>query len=475
MKDEGLTDEQMGIKPAEDPGLTDEEMGAGEEGPSATQTFALNAGGSLAGGLGVDKALAVGETAGETLANLVTDKHGNFKLGGDGSDPRSILERYRAKVKAAEPIRKGMEKAGDEHPIAALAGQMAPALIPGGASLKGAMVLGGVHGATGGSADTTGGDIKGTALDVAAGAGGAAVGHALGSAGGKFMSWLGKKAGTKLESGIVERSRSLLGKYGQKKRDAVAAMKNLNIQDALERAPKVANSQASPAGRQLNRLKSRFPNAEADLYDASQGNAGKQVRRFVGSQKRFNDPGGMPSVDYARKVALRNMTSQKMDAIKNLLGMSVRVGVGAGVGSAIGGAVADDSNTGRKYGMAVGGAGGLYVARKLALNVMEHPKMLAAMSSKLPGLGRKLSSAGGNTGAVTGYLTALFSTKQGRRVLEESLSDAEMNVEPQAADYDDSDFTPDGELTTAAKRKRFKPIPSENVMRYREAPTGGDL
>jgi hypothetical protein len=293
---------------------------------------------------------------------------------------------------------------------------------------------------------------------MALGAGGGALGSAIGSAGGKFISWVGKKAASQLEGGITGRVASLLGKYAQRKKDAVAAMKNLKIQDALERAPAVGNQAASPAGKQLNRLKALFPGAEADLYGASGSNAAKQVRRFVGSQNRFGQS-AMPPLDYAERLALRNMMSQKTAAIKGLLGVGARVAVGSGIGGAVGAALDEPGRVGNAYGGALlGGAGGLYVARKLATNVMTHPKLLSLMGRRLPALGRKMSAAGGDAGAVAGYLTALFATKQGRDALKDSVSEFETmpdaaDVQPQGGEYDASQFEKNEGVGRDARRQ----------------------
>ena len=453
------------------------EVGTGE-------SFVLNALDS-ASLVGVPRALAFGDTVKDTFA-------GRSKLG-------DFNERYHKNLDHLKPVKEGMDQTFVDHPVAAIAGQLAPALLtPSGAGkgmatlgTKRAAIQGGLHGLIGGNADTSGGDIKGTVIDTALGAAGGAGGELLGSATGKLTKYIGEKAGAKLEGGIMERVRSLLGKYGQKKKDAVAAMKNLKIQDALERAPKVGNAAASPAGQQLNRLKSRFPNAEADLYDASKSNAGKQIRRFVGSQNRFG-PGAMPDVPYARRLAVRNMSSQKLNAIKDLLGVGAQVGVGMAAGKTVAEMAGAPSGSGAAYGSAlIGGAGGLYVARKLATNVMTHPKVLSAMSRRLPELGRKLENAGGRGGAAVGYLTALLASPKGQQALDEAaveVAEADGLIDPISAEDGGSDGwheekvpAEDAEPKEPKRqedrklKKGVRLIPSSDVRQYPKPPSGGAL
>ena len=406
----------------------------GEKAPEIhdpVSTFAINA---------LDSASAVGvPTVLAAKDALFGEESAKASKRTDDDDPlfkhKGILDRYRQNKKF---YKAGMQRASDESPLSALGGQLAPALIPGSAlgkttnmGMKAIMgreaVLGGVHGLMGGDADTAGGDIEGTLIDGAAGAGAGGVVGGLGAAGGKFIEYVGDKAGRRLSSEVSKRVASLLGKYGQKKKDAVAAMKNLAIQENMELAQKAPGA-VSPAGKLLNRLKSSFVDVEDDLYDASAANAGKQVRRFVGSQNRFGKS-GIPDIPYAQRLAMRNMTSQKMSMIKELAGLGARVAVGGAAGAAVGDAVGPSAGlspgSAKAFGAAIGGGGALYVTRKLAATIMDHPQMLIAMSTHLPQFGRKLAAAGGNTGGVVGYLTALLATKQGRAALEASVNEVD--------------------------------------------------
>jgi len=475
-----LTDEEMGLGGGDV--LTDEEMEqAKPEIHGAPSTLGISAldSLSLAGVpaiIGAKDALFGEESA--KASETTTDDDPHFKA-------KSVVDRFRSN---RDWLRKGMDRAKAESPGAFLAGQMAPMLTPTGAGaapiklgqmMKRGAALGGAHGAIGGSADTSGGDLEGTLLDAGVGGVAGAVGEGLGAAGGKFIKWMGDRAGKRLSSEVSRRVASLLGTYGQKKKDAVAAVKNLAIQEGVEQMPQaVAGGKAAQirAG-----LAGRFPQAEADLMDASAKNAAKQVRRFVGSQRRFG-PGAIPDKQYAAKVALRNMNSQKMNAIKELLGLGVRAGAGAAIGGAIGGA--QGGGTGAAYGSAIGGAGGLFVARKMAQNIMEHPKVLQAMASRLPDFGERLARAGGNTGAVTGYLVGLLGTDHGQAALDEAaievamdegLVDVPQGIEPTAGDEDAGI-----ERLPAAGRYDWRPKKDAAVVddfaeEERKRPTGGWL
>lgn len=425
----------------------------GEKAPEIhdpVSTFAINA---------LDSASAVGvPTVLAAKDALFGEESAKASKRTDDDDPlfkhKGILDRYRQNKKF---YKAGMQRASDESPLSALGGQLAPALIPGSVLGKANMgmkaimgreaVLGGVHGLMGGDADTAGGDIEGTLIEGAAGAGAGGVVGGLGAAGGKFIEYVGDKAGRRLSSEVSKRVASLLGKYGQKKKDAVAAMKNLAIQENMELAQKVPGA-VSPAGKLLNRLKSSFVDVEDDLYDASAANAGKQVRRFVGSQNRFGKS-GIPDIPYAQRLAMRNMTSQKMSMIKELAGLGARVAAGGAAGAAVGDAIGPSAGvspgSARAFGAAIGGGGALYVTRKLAATIMDHPQMLIAMSTHLPQFGRKLAAAGGNTGGVVGYLTALLATKQGRAALEASVEEVDSTDEadPPPDDIDLQDYDPD--------------------------------
>jgi len=407
----------------------------------------------------------------------------------DDDDPRfkekGLLDRYRSNK---EWLKKGMGRAADESPVAALGGQFAPILIPGQNPTKGLSLLpsmmkrgaavGGLHGLLGGDADTAGGDIKDTLIDTAAGAAGGALGEGAGSAGGKFVKWMGKKAGTKLEEGISSRAASLLGKYGKKKGEVAGARRILRNEAVLEQ--QVGTKTPGLAERQYNRLKSQFPAVDRAGSNAERANARRVFRRQQGSIKRFGGDGD-PSKAYAREVANRNMLSQSKAQIKDLLGLGVRAGVGAAVGGAVGNAI--DSPRGAYYGAAIGGASGGYIARKLAKNVMEHPVILYRMGSKLPAFGERMARLGGASGATAGYLTALLATKQGRQALEAAVSedDAESGdgFEEMAGEGDGQGKVDLNALEPTDEDRKGKLLENyeddDEKKRKRTAPIGGDL
>ena len=437
----------------------------------ALGTFATNA---------LDAASIVGVPS--VLAALDEVQFGDKNAPGTG-----LIDRFRKR----RDIYRGAKNASDsEEPVAAVAGQLAPALLPGPKGIgfvKRGATMGGLHGLIGGTADTSGGDLEGTVLDTALGAAGGAAGEYLGAAAGRLTKYAGEKAGRQLESGITQRVRSLLGKYGQKKKDAVAAMKNLAIQENLELAPKVAGPQATPAGDALKRLKLRFPGAEADLYDASQSNAQKQVRRFVGSQKRFGQS-AIPDIPYAEKLAIRNMTSASNRALKELGSTAVRVGVGSGLGVALLPQLGFSTRESAAYGGALAGGSRLWAARKLATEIANHPKMIAAMSRNLPAFGERMARVGANTGSVAGYLTALLGTDAGREALDASALEVaeEEGIKPMGYEPDmtepgvpaESEMDPNSmpeveldETTQRFKKKRGRGGPILEQPRVR----GGDL
>lgn len=405
--------------------------------PEVTEKPEIHGAGSTFGINALDSASIVGVPAVIGMKDaLFGEESSQASKRTDDDDPRfkqkGILDRFRSN---RDWLKKGMERASDESPIAALGGQLAPMLIPGQNPTKGlallpsmvkrGAVVGGLHGLLGGDADTAGGDIKDTLVDTAAGAGAGALGEAAGSAGGKFLKWIGKKAGSKLEEGISSRAASLLGKYGKKKQEHVGVNRILRNEKVLEQQGPTAEAMKGPAERLLDRLNAQFPDQAGIAGRAERGNAARVVRRQIGSKRRFGGDGDLP-VDYARKVALRNMRSQSVSSIKELLGMGVRVAVGSAVGNAVSEKTGlGRGGTGAAIGGAVGGGSRLFVARKLAKNVMEHPDMLAALSRRLPGIGQKLANVGGAGGATAGYLTALFATKQGRAALQDVVTEVE--------------------------------------------------
>ena len=461
-----LTDEEMGITGGADV-LTDEEMEpAKPEIHGAASTAAINALDSTSL-FGVPSVIAAKDAVfGEESAKAsktTSDDDPLFKAKG-------IVDKYRSNKRWLE---KGMDRAREESPVAALAGQFAPALIPGpkgaaglGGMMKRGAMLGAAHGALGGSADTAGGDIGGTVRDTVLGGAAGALGEGLGAAGGKFVQWVGKKAGNRLSSEVTKRIASLLGKYGQRKKDAVQAMKNLALQEGVEKLPQAAAQ--TPAGKILEGLKQKFPGVEADLYDASAGNAAKQVRRFVGSQSRFGTS-AIPDKQYAAKLALRNMNSASKRAIKDMSGALLRITLGGAVGSAVlgdrmgqGGAAA--------FGGALAGGGKLWATRKTASAIMDHPKMLAAMARYLPSFGERLARGGGNLGAVSGYLMAALATDPGQEAL--SMAAAEVALDDGLVQPEDLGIEPIADRVVESPPKPkfdppmgrdagFIPIPAE--------------
>lgn len=405
-------------------------------------------------------------------------------------ESRGLVDRFR---KNRDWLRAGMEREKEAHPVASFAGQLAPALIPGPGGVRtlkamagrGA-VIGAAHGALGGDADTSGGDLEGTALQTAAGALMGAGGEVLGAGFGKLAKYAGEKAGRRLSSEISTRVKSLLGRYGQRKKDAVQAVKNLALQEGVEQMPQaVAGGKAAQIRQQLG---ASFPQAEADLFDASAENAAKQVRRFVGSQSRFGKS-GIPDVPYAQKVAERTLTSQANRAIRDLAAAGLRIGLGSAVGSAVFPHLGLSSRESMALGGALAGGGRLWAIRKTAAAIMDHPKMLRAMAEKLPAFGERLARGGGNLGAVLGYLTAALATERGKQaLLETGVELAQENgVEPTAfdggadggssfeweqppADSGEEQLQP----TEKMRRKGVQLIPTR-VKPPPRRPTGGEL
>ncbi|MDX2014196.1 MAG: hypothetical protein SFW67_28615 [Myxococcaceae bacterium] len=383
--------------------------------PSAAGVFGVNA---------LDSLSVVGVPA--VLAAVDEVKYGDSNAKGLG-----VLDRYR---KRRDIYRKAKSDADATSPAATLGGQLAPALIPApkGATLaqgaKRGAAVGALHGLLGGSADTAGGDLEDTVTDVVAGAAGGAGGELLGAAAGRFTRYLGEKAGSRLDRAILERVRSILGKYGQRNKDAVAAVKNLKIQDAVEQLP--SSGQPGAAGKALAKIGQEFPQAEADLMAASAKNARKQVRQFDRRQQAFG-PTATPDEQLIRSNVEKNISNRASELVKSTAAMGARGALGAAAGAGIAAATGNESSQGAALGAAIGGASKLYAARKLAKSVMEHPMMLQIMAKKLPALGNRMASTGGNMGMVAGYLTALLATDDGQRAFEEAQAEAESaRVEP---------------------------------------------
>lgn len=205
--------------------------------------------------VGLPAVLAAGDVhqgpidAAKTSFEAITgDKRGKVK---------ALLDRYYA---SKGKYQAGMDRLADTNPKAAVAGQLAPALIPGGALAKGATLgkvakyglgTGVVMGAARGPAETLRFDKKAatdTLRDTAVG-GGVGLGAALiGAAGGKIFEKAGKLAERgmgKVMGKVKSMTRSDLGKHAKKIQEAVGGVENLwNRNKMLEEG-------AAPMGRNI--------------------------------------------------------------------------------------------------------------------------------------------------------------------------------------------------------------------------------
>lgn len=475
-----------------------EEEGGGEDGlegaPPAgkpeihdsVSTFGLNALDSLSV-VGVPSVLAMkdavfGEESAKASKNTEDD------------DPefstKGLIDRYRQNKKF---YREGMGRAADESPGAAIAGQLTAALIPGPKGvgvLKRAASTGGLHGLLGGSADTLGGDLQGAIVDAGVGTGGALVGEAIGSAAGKGIKYLGDVAARRLGNARTEKIASILGKLGQRKKDAVAAVKNLNIQEALESAPEEAVDLGvtragrgqlakgkSPVGQLRDKLRSEFPDAEKDLYDASAGNASKEVRRFVGAQKRFGTKSGMPTKERVGEIADRMLESAGDKGLRDTTKALTRIVGGAVVGNYTLQGLGFSPAESKAIGATLAGGGPLYALRKTGAALTKHPRILQALATRLPALGKRMANKGGDLGTVAGYVTALLGTDAGRRAANEAVqSVADETVDPETADGISAEGAPAPQLIPSEDEGvRPELIPSERQREFPRRRTGGSL
>ncbi len=194
---------------------------------------------------------------------------------GKEADPRkSLLERYYANK---EFYRNGMDRLEKGNKSAALAGKLAPALIPGGALMKGAKLgktmltgalTGAAYGAARGPSHTLDGEVLGTLGDAAEGGSIGAVAGGAGYGVGKVLGIPFRYAAKKAEEGlgrfrgeVEKRVRSQVGEANQIQGEGIGGLMNENdrlskIKELLQKA-----AQGAPRGQERVNLAQRGLNA----------------------------------------------------------------------------------------------------------------------------------------------------------------------------------------------------------------------
>lgn len=383
--------------------------------------------------VGLPAVLAAGDVhqgpidAAKTSFEAITgDKRGKVK---------ALLDRYYA---SKGKYQAGMDRLADTNPKAAVAGQLAPALIPGGALAKGATLgkvakyglgTGVVMGAARGPAETLRFDKKAatdTLRDTAVG-GGVGLGAALiGAAGGKIFEKAGKLAERgmgKVMGKVKSMTRSDLGKHAKEIQEAVGGVENLwNRNKMLEEAAAPMGRNVGPVAKPTltgnptvaspgRKLPSHPPlqgpapfggvpgaenvpkQVQESLLRHRQGAAEKAIGKFQALEQQYGKLRRPPT----RVLLEKNLAQVKKDATAGLK----KIGTAAVMGG-VGYKAAEAAGINPTYGAAAGGMGGLYAMRKASMAAGAHPDILAALM-KLKPFGAavaKLGAKGATTPAV---------------------------------------------------------------------------
>ena len=388
-----------------------EEPGGLSHGPGTS--FALNALDSLS-------MVGLPTTLGMKDALMGDAKDGDFRT------------RYR---KAKEFYEGGMGRLSKANPATALAGQMAPMVIPGGAIAKGARFVptvlrgaasGALSGGLRGPSATMDGDFEGTAKDIGLGAAAGTAFSAAGSGAGKIIEKGGeaaKRGFGKVLQGVTDKVKSEVGKARNFKGQGAGAIENLaNVRvmedDAAQalvglRARRGANAKGIPKKGVIPGLENIDPK-EVDFNLGNRvGNAEKMIAKVAEKRKRLGPTLMEPRLELRDKF-MRQANKAGTDHLKGVLGKTAL--------GAAGFAAADAAGVDGKYGAAVAGLGGLYAARKITQAAVNHPKTLKKLMALKPigqFAGRKLAAGTTVPKSIGAIVYALRDDPEVKRVLQE--------------------------------------------------------
>lgn len=342
---------------------------------------------------------------------------------------KGILDRYYANK---DFYSKGMERLGTANPKAEIAGQLAPIAVPGGALAKGAKLgsivkagaaIGTGYGALRGPAHTLAGDVDGTLLD--AGTGGLA---------GAGLSLLGAGAGKLIEKGgniarggmakvlneVRERTATDIGKTSKKAGEAVGGIENLFNKQGMEDA--AANAQVGLAKRRgpaAVPYRGNVPGADnvpldiqENLLNRRQGNAEAVIQKFKDLRAKYGE---------LLRPSTKDLNAKNLEGIRGEASGHIRGAVQSAALGYAGYKGAEAAGVDPRIGAAVGGAGGLYAARKFSQAVFSHPATLQKLMALRP-IGQALARLGGkaasNPETVKAIVYALRDHPEVKAVLE---------------------------------------------------------
>ena len=375
------------------------EPGGLSHGPGTS--FALNALDSLSM-VGLPTTLAAGDALGKGFQPLNALK---AALSDQGRDD------FRTKFRRAKQgYEGGMERLEKANPKSALAGQLAPLVVPGGAMAKGAKFLptvargaatGGATGLLRGSSATLDGDFEGTAKDTGIGLAAGGVLSGAGASAGKVIEAggnLARKGMAKVLSEVKSRTASDIGKAKNLAGQAAGAIENAWNKRAMDDdAAKalLALRQHHPGARLPNQgvvpgLEHRDPVQVARNLGRRESNADRALDVEERLFKKHGQKLRPPIADLNRKHTAeisREATGHLKGALK-----------GAAMGYA-GYKGAEAVGIDPRIGAAIGGAGGLYAVRKISQAAASHPATLKKLMALAP-IGRALSRGGAKAAAI---------------------------------------------------------------------------
>ncbi len=320
---------------------------------------------------------------------------------------KQVRDRY---YKNKDFYQGGMDRLSDSNQKSAIAGQLAPALIPGSSMMKGAKLgqiaargaaSGALSGALRGPSKTLEGDIAGTAEDAGAGGvigGGLALGGALIGKGIEKGGDLARRGMAKVAGQAEDATASELGKFAKVQQAGQAARRRLPDDiDAMNKTVQFGKTAEIEADRKM----------AGDAVKNALGE--KQLAQ--GNKAKWGPSGAPPESELNAK----HMADIQKQAWKGL-------GQIAGTGAAtVGGyEVAKKLGVDPKIGALVGagGAGSVFL-RKAALSAAKNPAMLKKLMSLEP-VGQAVARLGArgaekNVGAI---IYALRNHPEVKKVLE---------------------------------------------------------
>ncbi len=334
--------------------------------------------------------------------------------GGEGT----FRERYRKRKGFYEG---GMERLANNNKKSALAGQLAPALIPGGALAKGAKLLptmgrgaatGAASGLLRGQAATLDGDIEGTVLDGVYGAGAGAALSGAGAAAGKAVEAGGKLARKGMDRvlrEVADRTASAEGRFAKIQQAGQGARRNLP--DDIE----AVNKTLPPRGFRKEALEDQLLAKEAVAY-------GKGAKAEAHANKmKWGHRAAPPKAELDAK----HMGELQSESWKGAGQLATTAALGFG-----------GYHAAKKLGVdpylgavGAGGAGAAFVVRKAAASVARNPAAIKKLMALEP-FGRWMARTGGKAGAapsnVAAVVYALRDHPEVKKVLEEEASKTEV-------------------------------------------------